>query len=379
MADPSVSIPITHKGKTIGHVLRRMDDGTIDGYDGEWSLWAEYRSVQEPHQVELGRGFYKSCEDVGGNFQVELLAIAVSEGGYRTFIVRKMAQDDPLRQPFCAGLVNQSGGLTIKASSRVAGVEAGPPNTLLLGLFLKSKSVAQHKRARVTIREKHGVIRQEGQGEKARRRRRKRDGIGPPAAEAAAAAAERETASILTDLASAVGIAALVPAGAEEALVQVPEQAAALPPVPEPEPQPQQRVQEPPAQMDVVEEEGEVGVVLAEAEEGAEACTKKATLVDFGITGVQILRGAVSHQRCTALVKSIEKLELEKPEAVLPIRYIALVAPPTPIPYLLQTHHATHTHTWPISKPTCQLPIPLQERRRRTSIGSSSWWAVCRP
>ena len=180
------------------------------------------------------------------------------------------------------------------------------------------------------------------------------------------------------ELACAVGMAGLELAGEEEALVPVPEQAAALPPVPEPEPQPQQRVQKP-AQMDVVEEEEEVEVVLAEAEEGAEACTKKAILVDFGIPGVQILRGAVSHQRCTALVKTIEKLEAEKPNAVLPIRYIALVAPPTPIPYLLQTHHATHTHTWPISKPTCQLPIPLQERRRRTSIGSSSWWAGCRP
>ena len=171
MSDSSVSMPIMHKSTTIGHVLRRMDNGTIDGYDGgadgKWSLWAEYRTVQKPHEVELRRGFYKYCEDVKGKFDVELLAIAVSEGGFRTFIVRKMAQDDPLRKPFCAGLVNQSGGLTIKASSRVAGVEAEPPNTLLLGSFLSSKSVAQHKRARVTIRVAHGVSRQEGQGEKA--------------------------------------------------------------------------------------------------------------------------------------------------------------------------------------------------------------------
>ena len=146
-----------YKSTTIGHVLRRMDDGTINGYeDGEWSLWAEYRSVLEPHQVELRRGFYKDCEDVGGKFQLELLAIAVSEGGYRTCIVRKMARDDPIQKPFCAGLVNQSGGLTIKASSHVAGAEAEPPNTELLGWFLKSKSVAQHKRARCTNRDKHG-------------------------------------------------------------------------------------------------------------------------------------------------------------------------------------------------------------------------------
>ena len=109
MADSSVSMPVMYKSTTIGHVLRRMDDGTIDGgEDGEWSLWAEYRTVLEPHQVELRRGFYKDCEDVGGKFDVELLAIAVSEGGYRTCIVRKMAQDDPIQKPFCAGLVKRN-------------------------------------------------------------------------------------------------------------------------------------------------------------------------------------------------------------------------------------------------------------------------------
>jgi hypothetical protein len=70
--------------------------------------------------------------------------------------------------------------------------------------------------------------------------------------------------------------------------------------------------------MDVVEEEEEVEVVLAEAEEGAEACTNKAILVDFGIPGVQILRGAVSHQRCTALVRTIESWSLRNQKRCSP-------------------------------------------------------------
>ena len=178
MADPSVSVavlaPSGNRGTGIGHVCGRMDDDTIDGgEDGKWRVWAEFVSVAQPQQVLLRRGFYNDCEDVGGKFQLELVAIAFSEHGYRTCVVRKMAKDDPAQKLFCAGLVSQSGGLTINADSFVASAEAEPPEMELLATFLKSKTVAQHKRVRAAKRHRHGVIRQEGQSTKAIARRQK--------------------------------------------------------------------------------------------------------------------------------------------------------------------------------------------------------------